>query len=207
MEELTEMPVSVELASDFNDRRCPLFRSDICVFVSQSGETKDTLEALNYAKSRDAVTLGVVNVVGSEISRLTDCGMHLNAGCEIGVASTKAYTSQIIAIVMIALQLSSDRRAQRARRQEIFAALSALPAQVEAAVKKLDEKTEALARRLQLERSILLFGRGCVHLPDNLSSGRSGGVKKKKTDKNGRLPSFRSALHSLSGELQATCAD
>lgn len=160
VEELTELPVSVELASDFNDRMCPLFRSDVCVFVSQSGETRDTLESLRYAKSRDTVTIGIVNVVGSEISRMTDCGMHLNAGCEIGVASTKAYTCQIVAMVMMALQLSRDSRDKERRRTEIFKALTELPSMIEKTVKIIDEKTKALAKRLEHEKSILLFGRG-----------------------------------------------
>ncbi|KAJ3357760.1 glutamine--fructose-6-phosphate transaminase (isomerizing), partial [Allomyces javanicus] len=92
-EELTEIPVSVELASDFLDRRCPIFRDDVCVFVSQSGETADTILALRYCLERGALCLGVTNTVGSTISRETHCGVHINAGPEIGVASTKAYTS------------------------------------------------------------------------------------------------------------------
>ncbi|CAM9020293.1 unnamed protein product [Wickerhamomyces anomalus] len=97
-EELTEIPVSVELASDFLDRRSPVFRDDTCIFVSQSGETADSMLALQYCLERDALTVGVVNSVGSSISRATHCGVHINAGPEIGVASTKAYTSQYIAL-------------------------------------------------------------------------------------------------------------
>lgn len=88
-EELTEIPVSVELASDFLDRRTPIFRDDVCVFVSQSGETADTILALRYCMDRGALCVGVVNTVGSTISRETPCGIHINAGPEIGVASTK----------------------------------------------------------------------------------------------------------------------
>lgn len=88
-EELTEIPVSVELASDFLDRKTPIFRDDICVVVSQSGETADTILALRYCLERGALCVGVVNVVGSTISRETHCGVHINAGPEIGVASTK----------------------------------------------------------------------------------------------------------------------
>lgn len=88
-EELTEIPVSIELASDFLDRRTPIFRDDVCVFVSQSGETADTILALRYCLERGALCLGVVNTVGSTISRDTHCGIHINAGPEIGVASTK----------------------------------------------------------------------------------------------------------------------
>lgn len=88
-EELTEIPVSVELASDFLDRKTPIFRDDVCVFVSQSGETADTILALKYCLERGALCVGVVNTVGSTISRETHCGVHINAGPEVGVASTK----------------------------------------------------------------------------------------------------------------------
>lgn len=160
MEELTELPVSIELSSDFLDRQTPVFRSDVCIFVSQSGETADTLEALRYAKKCQALTVGVVNVVGSSIARLTDCGVHLNAGAEIGVASTKAYTSQIIVIVIIALQLSADSRAKQDRRKSIHQALVDLPQLVKIALDSLDAKMKQVAERLRENTSILLFGRG-----------------------------------------------
>lgn len=88
-EELTEIPVSIELASDFLDRKTPIFRDDVCVFLSQSGETADTILALRYCLERGALCVGVVNTVGSTISRETHCGIHINAGPEVGVASTK----------------------------------------------------------------------------------------------------------------------
>lgn len=88
-EELTEIPISVELASDFLDRKTPIFRDDVCVFLSQSGETADTILSLRYCLERGALCVGVVNTVGSTISRETHCGVHINAGPEIGVASTK----------------------------------------------------------------------------------------------------------------------
>merc|ERR1711976_34929 len=106
LEELSEVPVMVELASDFLDRQTPIFRDDVCFFISQSGETADTLMALRYCKKRGALLVGITNTVGSSISRETDCGSHVNAGPEIGVASTKAYTSQFIALVMFALMMS-----------------------------------------------------------------------------------------------------
>lgn len=160
MEELTELPVSIELSSDFLDRETPLFRSDVCVFVSQSGETADTLAALRYAKKCQALTVGIVNVVGSSIARLTDCGVHLNAGAEIGVASTKAFTSQIIVIVIISLQLSIDSRAKQARRREIHEALVKLPELVRRTLEKMDNRMKMIAERLKENTSILLFGRG-----------------------------------------------
>ena len=94
-EELTEIPVSIELASDFLDRKTPIFRDDVCVFVSQSGETADTILAMRYCLERGALCVGVVNTVGSTISRETHCGIHINAGPEIGVASTKVCRSRL----------------------------------------------------------------------------------------------------------------
>lgn len=95
-EELTEIPVSIELASDFLDRKTPIFRDDVCVFVSQSGETADTILAMRYCLERGALCVGVVNTVGSTISRETHCGIHINAGPEIGVASTKVCCSWLL---------------------------------------------------------------------------------------------------------------
>jgi len=126
-EELTEIPVSVELASDFLDRKTPIFRDDVCVFVSQSGETADTILAMRYCMERGALCVGVVNVVGSTISRETHCGVHINAGPEIGVASTKAYTSQFIALLMVALQLSDDRISMTERRNQIIDGVTRAP--------------------------------------------------------------------------------
>lgn len=160
MEELADLPVSVELASDFLDRKTPIYRSDLCVFVSQSGETADTLEALHYVKKYQALTLGIVNTVGSSISRLTDCGVHLNAGAEIGVASTKVYTSQIVVMICIALYMSNDSRAKQARRKEILEGLVELPSKIAECLKDLDDQMKALAERLKDSQSMLLLGRG-----------------------------------------------
>jgi glucosamine--fructose-6-phosphate aminotransferase (isomerizing) len=159
MEELTELPVTLELASDVLDRQCPFFRDDTCVFISQSGETADTLKAMQYAKERGALCLGIVNTVGSAISRGTDCGVHINAGAEIGVASTKAYTCQIVAMVLLALALSEDSLSRATRRKEIMQSLLELPAAVRTAL-ALDSQMRELAKSLQGESSLLLFGRG-----------------------------------------------
>lgn len=83
------MPVTMEIASDLLDRQGPIYREDTAVFVSQSGETADTLHALEYALENGALCVGITNTVGSVIARKTHCGVHINAGCEIGVASTK----------------------------------------------------------------------------------------------------------------------
>ena len=159
IEELVEVPVSLELASDMMDRKSPVARDDVCVFVSQSGETADTLAALRYAKHAGAICVGITNTVGSAIARLTDCGVHINAGCEIGVASTKAYTSQIVAITMLALALSDDSISRRKARDKIIDGLAELPDVVRKTL-RLDGQMFALARKLQNEHSLLVFGRG-----------------------------------------------
>uniref|UniRef100_A0A5K3FY91 Glutamine--fructose-6-phosphate transaminase (isomerizing) n=1 Tax=Mesocestoides corti TaxID=53468 RepID=A0A5K3FY91_MESCO len=159
LEELTELPVVVELASDFLDRRTPVFRDDVCIFISQSGETADTLMALRYCLARGVMTLGITNTAGSTLSRETHCGIHMNAGPEIGVASTKAYTSQIITMVMFALVLSEDRISLQARRRHIIEALGRLPEQVDSILKKEDAIIE-MAENMRNARSILVLGRG-----------------------------------------------
>lgn len=159
-EELTEIPIAVELASDFLDRQAPVFRDDTCVFVSQSGETADSLMALRYCLERGALTVGIVNVVGSSISLLTHCGVHINAGPEIGVASTKAYTSQFIALVMFALSLSEDRASKAKRREDIMNGLDKISAQI----KKILDQDQAIKKMCQDmlhgQKSLLLLGRG-----------------------------------------------
>jgi glutamine---fructose-6-phosphate transaminase (isomerizing) len=162
MEELTSLPVSIELASDFLDRGTPIFRDDTCFFISQSGETADTLQALEFCKKRGALCVGITNTVGSTIARNTDCGIHLNAGPEIGVASTKAYTSQIIALSLIALLLSEDRLSQVERRKQIIRELEQLPSKI-AKVLKVESRIKELARTLVSCNSLLLLGRGYQH--------------------------------------------
>jgi glucosamine--fructose-6-phosphate aminotransferase (isomerizing) len=159
-EELTEIPIAVELASDFLDRQAPVFRDDTCVFVSQSGETADSLMALRYCLERGALTVGIVNVVGSSISLLTHCGVHINAGPEIGVASTKAYTSQFVAMVMFALSLSEDRASKQKRREEIMEGLAQVSDQFRE-ILKLNEPIKQMCERFfKNQKSLLLLGRG-----------------------------------------------
>ncbi|XP_066594374.1 glutamine--fructose-6-phosphate aminotransferase [isomerizing] 2-like isoform X2 [Prorops nasuta] len=159
LEELTELPVMVELASDFLDRNTPVFRDDVCFFISQSGETADTLMALRYCKGRGALIVGITNTVGSSICRESHCGVHINAGPEIGVASTKAYTSQFISLVMFALVMSEDRISLGTRRQQIIEALKDLDSKIRE-VLKLDEKVKELAKSLFQHKSLLIMGRG-----------------------------------------------
>uniref|UniRef100_A0A671MCI0 Glutamine--fructose-6-phosphate aminotransferase [isomerizing] 1 n=1 Tax=Sinocyclocheilus anshuiensis TaxID=1608454 RepID=A0A671MCI0_9TELE len=159
LEELTELPVMVELASDFLDRNTPVFRDDVCFFISQSGETADSLLALRYCKERGALTVGITNTVGSSISRETDCGVHINAGPEIGVASTKAYTSQFVALIMFALLMCDDRISVQPRRREIIQGLKVLPDLIKE-VLSLDEEIQKLAAELYQQKSVLIMGRG-----------------------------------------------
>ncbi|KAM9921058.1 hypothetical protein OXX80_012294, partial [Metschnikowia pulcherrima] len=157
-EELTDIPVTVELASDFLDRKSPVFRDDTCVFVSQSGETADSMMALQYCLERGALTIGVVNSVGSSMSRQTHCGVHINAGPEIGVASTKAYTSQYIALVMIALSLSNDSISKRNRHIEIIEGLKHIPEQIKKVLLLEDKIKQLCDEFLNEQKSLLLLG-------------------------------------------------
>jgi glucosamine--fructose-6-phosphate aminotransferase (isomerizing) len=162
-EELTEIPVSIELASDFLDRKTPIFRDDVCFLLSQSGETADTILALRYCIDRGALCVGVVNTVGSTLSRETHCGVHINAGPEVGVASTKAYTSQYIALVMIALQLADDRISLTERRNQIIDGLHSLPSLIKRVLNQ-DSALQQLSHTiLANSKSLLLMGRGYQH--------------------------------------------
>ncbi|KAM7262795.1 hypothetical protein ACFE04_000478 [Oxalis oulophora] len=159
LEELTGIPVTMEVASDLLDRQGPICREDTAVFVSQSGETADTLLALEYALENGALSVGITNTVGSAIARKTHCGVHINAGCEIGVASTKAYTSQIVVMAMVALAIGDDTISTQHRRESIIDALFDLPNKVRE-VLKLDQEMKELAKLLIAEQSLLVFGRG-----------------------------------------------
>ncbi|CAN6443263.1 unnamed protein product [Victoria cruziana] len=159
VEELSGIPVSMEIASDLLDRQGPIYREDTAVFVSQSGETADTLLALDYAKKNGALCVGITNTVGSALARNTHCGVHINAGAEIGVASTKAYTSQIVVMTMLALAVGDDSISSKSRREAIIDSLFDLPNKVKE-VLRLDDEMKELAKLLMDEQSLLMFGRG-----------------------------------------------
>lgn len=159
-EEMIPIPIVLENASDFLDRMPTVHRDDTCFFVSQSGETADTLMALKYCRSRRALCVGVTNVVGSTVSRLTDFGVHLNAGAEVGVASTKAYTSQVVVLSLIALLLSADSVSREARRTEVFQGLAELSAKINETLKSVNDTIQRLARDLMDARSLIILGRG-----------------------------------------------
>ncbi|OGF59707.1 glutamine--fructose-6-phosphate aminotransferase [Candidatus Giovannonibacteria bacterium RIFCSPHIGHO2_01_45_12] len=158
-EELAKIPASVEYASEFRYSNPVIDPDTVAIFVSQSGETADTLEALREAKKRGALTLGVVNVVGSTIARESDAGIYNHAGPEIGVASTKAFISQLGALVLLALFLGRERGAvSDVLGQKLVMELKALPAKMkkvlagDAGVKKLAEKYSKYKNFLYLGR-------------------------------------------------------
>ncbi|CAL1385338.1 unnamed protein product [Linum trigynum] len=189
LEELSGVPVTMEIASDLLDRQGPIYREDTAVFVSQSGETADTLLALEYALENGALCVGITNTVGSAIARKTHCGVHINAGAEIGVASTKAYTSQIVVMAMLALAVGGDTISNQARREAIVDGLYDLPSKVRE-VLKLDNEMKDLAKQLIAEQSLLVFGRGY-----NYATALEGALKVKEV----------SLMHSegmLAGEMK-----
>jgi glucosamine--fructose-6-phosphate aminotransferase (isomerizing) len=159
LEELTRIPVEVEYASEFRYRNPIVTDRTLCIVISQSGETADTLAAMREAKRRGARTLGLVNVVGSTIAREADGGIYLHAGPEIGVASTKAFTSQVIALALFTLKLARLRDLSILRGREVLEALQALPAQVQQILDRAGE-IETLAEEFKRAPNFLYLGRG-----------------------------------------------
>ena len=159
MEELARIPTEVEYASEFRYRNPIVDERTLVVGISQSGETADTLAALREAKRRGARTLGLVNVVGSTIAREVDGGIYLHAGPEIGVASTKAFTSQIAALALLTLQMGRLRSLSILQGREVVRALARLPELVERVLAKAPE-VEQIAERLVRTTNALYLGRG-----------------------------------------------
>ncbi len=163
LEELARIPVEVEYASEFRYRNPVVDERTLVIGISQSGETADTLAAIREAKRRGARTIGIVNVVGSTIAREVDGGIYLHAGPEVGVASTKAFTSQVIALALITLRFGRLRNLSILQGRQIIQALRALPGQVEQILKRASE-VEALADRFWRTNNALYLGRG-VNFP------------------------------------------
>ena len=159
MEELARIPTEVEYASEFRYRNPIVDERTLVVGISQSGETADTLAALREAKRRGARTLGLVNVVGSTIAREVDGGIYLHAGPEIGVASTKAFTSQIVALALLTLQMGRLRSLSILQGREVVRALARLPELVAHVLAKAPE-VEQIAERLVRTANVLYLGRG-----------------------------------------------
>ncbi|HMA21126.1 MAG TPA: glutamine--fructose-6-phosphate transaminase (isomerizing) [Gemmatimonadaceae bacterium] len=159
MEELTRIPVEVEYASEFRYRNPIVNDRTLCIVISQSGETADTLAAMREAKSRGARTYGVVNVVGSTIARESNGGIYVHAGPEIGVASTKAFTSQVVALALLTLKIGRLKGVSVVKGKEIIEALRALPGQVKQILDRAPE-IEELAEEFKRAQNFLYLGRG-----------------------------------------------
>ena len=163
IEELAGIPVSVEYASEFRYRRLLRVPGTLTIAISQSGETADTLEALRVAKGAGSTVVGIVNVVGSTIARESDGGIYLHAGPEIGVASTKAFTSQLVALVLLGLYLGRQRGLAVEAGRRLVEQLAALPDLVTRAL-ALEEEVARLAERYADVTNALYLGRG-VNFP------------------------------------------
>jgi glucosamine--fructose-6-phosphate aminotransferase (isomerizing) len=166
IEELARIPVDVEYASEFRYRNPIVDKDTLVIAISQSGETADTLAALLEAKQRGARTIGLVNVVGSTIAREVDGGLYLRCGPEIGVASTKAFTSQVAALALVTLRFARLKQMSLLEGRRWVEALSKLPGQVAEILKRADE-VKVLAERFADATNALYLGRG-VNFPTAL---------------------------------------
>lgn len=159
-EEVCRIPVEVEYASEFRYRNPIIREGDVVIAISQSGETADTLAAIELAKSKGAIIFGVCNVVGSSIPRATHAGAYTHAGPEIGVASTKAFTAQLTVLNMIALIVAHKKGSiTESKYQELLVEMENIPARVEEAL-KLNEQIEKIATTFKDARNFLYLGRG-----------------------------------------------
>ena len=159
-EELCRTPVEVEYASEFRYRNPIVHPGDVIIAISQSGETADTLVALERAKQQGATIFGIVNVVGSSIARMSHAGAYTHAGPEIGVASTKAFTAQLAVLTMMALKVAAAKGTIDAKRYlHLLAELAAIPDKVQLILQKT-EHIKAIAEKYKDARDFLYLGRG-----------------------------------------------
>ncbi|MBK9447816.1 MAG: glutamine--fructose-6-phosphate transaminase (isomerizing) [Bacteroidetes bacterium] len=158
-EEYDRIPVEVEYASEFRYRNPVIFPDDVVIAISQSGETADTLAAIRLAKEKGATVLGVCNVVGSSIPRETEAGVYLHAGPEIGVASTKAFTSQVTVLMLMALYIGQLKGTVAKGRNTLVKGLAEIPAQVEKILLQNDKIIE-IAKLFTDATNFLYLGRG-----------------------------------------------
>jgi glucosamine--fructose-6-phosphate aminotransferase (isomerizing) len=159
-EDLARIPVEVEYASEFRYRNPVITKKDVVIAISQSGETADTLAAIKLAKENGAFVFGVCNVVGSSIARETDAGAYTHAGPEIGVASTKAFTTQITILTLIALKLAKEKgEMSETKYHEILTELENIPSKVERAL-EANPLVEIIADAYKDSENCLYLGRG-----------------------------------------------
>ena len=159
-EELARIPVEVEYASEFRYRNPIINEKDVVIAISQSGETADTLAAIEMAKSRGALIYGIVNSVGSSIARMTDAGSYIHAGPEIGVASTKAFTGQVTLLTMMALSLGYKRGTiKKSEYQRLLTEMENIPSKIQD-VLKINAQVQYIAKEIQNSPNALYLGRG-----------------------------------------------
>ncbi len=160
IEDYARIPVEVEYASEFRYRNPIITEKDIVIAISQSGETADSLAAIELAKSKGATIFGICNVVGSSIPRASNAGAYTHAGPEIGVASTKAFTAQVTILTLLAWSIGQKKGAiKKTRLMELLSALEAIPAKVEKALQS-NEEIKAIAERFKDAHNFLYLGRG-----------------------------------------------
>lgn len=158
-ETLCEIPVEVEAASEFRYRNPLINEKTLCVFISQSGETADTIAALKLAKSKGSKTLAISNVIGSSISREADFTIYTHAGPEIAVASTKAYTSQIVLLAIIAINFAEKLNLNKEKLEELKKDILLLPSQLEEILGNI-QNIKNFAQKIYKEKDIFFIGRG-----------------------------------------------
>jgi glutamine---fructose-6-phosphate transaminase (isomerizing) len=159
-EEVARIPVEVEYASEFRYRNPIIHESDVVIAISQSGETADTLAAIELAKAKGASIIGICNVVGSSIARATHAGSYTHAGPEIGVASTKAFTAQVTVLLLMALNIAQKKGSiTQTRIKQIIAELAQIPDKLDKILQKNDQ-IKAIAELYKNSKNALYLGRG-----------------------------------------------
>ena len=158
-ESLCEIPVEVEAASEFRYRNPIINKKTLCIYITQSGETADTIAALKLAKSKSAKTIAISNVIGSSISREADYTIYTHAGPEIAVASTKAYTSQITLLAILAIYFAETLEINADKAEELKKDILELPTQIETVLKNTD-RIKAFAQKIYKEKDVFFIGRG-----------------------------------------------
>ncbi|HEX2983272.1 MAG TPA: glutamine--fructose-6-phosphate transaminase (isomerizing) [Ignavibacteriales bacterium] len=159
LEQFAEIPVEVEYASEFRYRNPIIYPEDTLLYISQSGETADTLAALKESKRKGALSLGICNVVGSSIARESEAGVYVHAGPEIGVASTKAFTSQLAVLALITLLIARKKRMSLVDGQNIVKEMQLLPEKVQK-ILELNSQIEELAGKFVNSTNFIYLGRG-----------------------------------------------
>ena len=161
IEEFARIPAETEYASEFRYRDPVILPNDVIISISQSGETADTLAALRLAKSKQAFVYGVCNVVGSSLARESDTGCYTHAGPEIGVASTKAFTTQLTVLFLIALEIATIKKSlSQERKKELLQNLVKLPQKIDTLLKSCEPEVKKISQAFHTSTNFLYLGRG-----------------------------------------------